>query len=324
MTLTEEALTEPTVADLASDLEKRLSVTRRVGRLNAASLRKVIEPDTEVPGTIGSGRVIPPELSTVADLDLDLSEEQQIRLSREELASVVIAGIRFESLLMSAFAEQIAYAGNITDPRMVYMLHEIGEETRHSRLFLRLVEQLAPQARNSVDRGIPHFVFRLISRRLVRRPAVMCVLVLAGEEIPDLLQKRMVEHPDTDPFLKEVNRYHRQEEARHLAFARVVLPELWAEASLIDRLKVKFLLPFFVRTMFDGMVHPGVYRTVGLPGLATWRAAARSPHQGSTRREAARAVLNALQGAGVLRTGRVTVGWRHLCGVDRAGQPRSV
>ena len=50
--------------------------------------------------------------------------------------------------------------------------------------------------------------------------------MLAGEEIPDLMQKLASEHPETDPLLAEVNRYHRQEEARHLAFARMRLPEL--------------------------------------------------------------------------------------------------
>ena len=50
-------------------------------------------------------------------------------------------------------------------------------------------------------------------------PAFFCVLVLTGEEVPDLFQKLAGEHPDTDPFIRDVNRYHRAEEARHLAFA---------------------------------------------------------------------------------------------------------
>lgn len=318
---TDEAAPPPTgIADGAT----RLDPTRRIDRLNTASLRRVIEPDTEVPGGVGPGRVIPAEMLSIADLGIDLTDEQIVTLSREELASLVIAGIRFEALLMSGFTEQIAYSTDLTDPRMVYMLHEVGEETRHSRLFIRLLGQLAPTARNAIDSGIHNVVFRLATRAVVRRPATLCVLVLAGEEIPDLLQKKMAEHPETDPFVKAVSRYHRQEEARHLAYARMVLPELWAEASVVDRLTITYFLPVVIGVMFDGIVHPGVYRTVGLPGWRTWRAAAKSAHQITTRHEAIRPVLAALVGGGIFRPGRVPFGWRRLCGVDRNGEPVGV
>ncbi|HWE69889.1 MAG TPA: diiron oxygenase [Acidimicrobiales bacterium] len=322
MTSTETRPTDDRpLADPDGEADPEQMVTRRVDRLNTASLRKVIEPDTEVAGALGPGRMFATELSVTADLDLKLTEEQQVTLSREELASVVVAGIRFEAILMSGFAAQVAHTGNIADTRVVYMLHEIGEETRHSRLFLRLVDQLAPTAKSPADRGIANFLFRHVTRILIHRPLPLCVLVLAGEEIPDLIQKKLVEHPDTDPFLKSVNRYHRQEEARHLAYARMVLPELWAEASWVDRFAVTHVLPVVIGTMFDWMVHPGVFETVGLPARATWRAVAKSPHQIASRHQAIRPVLSALVAPGVIPAGQVSRLWRRLCGVDRFGQP---
>jgi predicted metal-dependent hydrolase len=309
------------IAEVTPDGDNVQLVARRVDRLNTASLRKVIEPDTEVAGALGPGQVFATELSVTADLDLGLTDEQKVTLSREEMASVVVAGIRFEAILMSGFAEQIAHSDRIADPRIVYMLHEIGEETRHSRLFLRLVDQLAPTAKSPADDGIANFLFRHVTRFVIHRPTALCVLVLAGEEIPDLIQKKLVEHPDTDPFLKSVNRYHRQEEARHLAYARMVLPELWAEASWVDRLTVKYLLPAVIQTMFDWLVHPGVFETVGLPGRATWRAVARSRHQRDMRYQAIRPVLAALVTPGVISAGQVSRLWRRLCGVDRFGRP---
>ena len=59
-----------------------------------------------------------------------------------------------------------------------------------------------------------------MTRSLAKTEALLLVMVLAGEEIPDHLQKLAAEHPDTDPFLAALNRYHRMEEARHLSFAR--------------------------------------------------------------------------------------------------------
>lgn len=304
---------------IVDPVESRRSASRRIDKLNTASLRRIIEPEEEVTGSVGVGAIFSPELSTVADLELDLSEHQWTQLSREEIASVVVAGLRFESLLMAGFAMQVAHTSSMTDPSITYMLHEIGEETRHSRLFVRLLTQLAPAAVSPLDRPLPGWVFRQITRLVVRRPATLFTLVLAGEEIPDLLQKKLVEHPDTDPFLKDVNRYHRLEEARHLAYARLALPGLWAEAGWFDRYAVKHVVPRLIQMMFDGMVHPGVYEIVGLPGLSTWRAAATSAHQVRSRHDATRPVLDALIGADVFRRGQVPRRWRRLTGVDRSG-----
>jgi predicted metal-dependent hydrolase len=200
------------------------------------------------------------------------------------------------------------------------MLHEIGEETRHSRLFVRVLEQLAPTAPSAMD----HWIFTRLEQfglqQIPARPALLFALVLAGEEAPDLFQKLAAEHPDTDPFIKEVSRYHRQEEARHLSFARAVFPEVWAEANWRDRFAVRHVAPYLVRDMFRFLVHPGVYATVDLPTWDTWKAANRSPERLAVRYEATRPVLRVLQDAGVF-SGDVPKAWRVTCGVDAAGAP---
>src|SRR5881394_848618 len=120
------------------------SIDERIERLSAVSLKRVIEPDADVPGAVGDGAVLPPELLSVDGLDLDLTTEQLAKLSREEVASITEAGIRFEAILIAGFSLDIASTGDLTDPRVTYALHELGEETRHSRLFVRLLEQLQP------------------------------------------------------------------------------------------------------------------------------------------------------------------------------------
>jgi hypothetical protein len=201
------------------------------------------------------------------------------------------------------------------------MLHEVGEETRHQRAFLRLREQLGATAENPFDHGVVPVVSRHMIRLVLRNHALFNVMLLAGEEIPDLLQKLASEHPDTDPLLRAVNRYHRAEEARHLAFARMTLPEQWAQAGPLERWRVRHLAPHLVRFLFDGMVHPGVYRTIGLPGVATWKAAHRTPERRAIRYAATRPIVATLCDEGVLRRGRIPRGWRDLSGVDRYGNP---
>ncbi|HZU73644.1 MAG TPA: diiron oxygenase [Acidimicrobiales bacterium] len=296
-------------------------VDARIERLSVASLRRVIEPDEAVPGGIGDGPVLPAELLSIAGLDIDLDPEQLRTLAREEVASITDAGIRFESILTAGFSMQIAQYGDLTDPRVTYMLHELGEETRHSRLFVRLLSQLQPRARNPLAHPVLRFLERRFMPWLTRMPAFLCVLVLSGEEIPDLFQKLAAEHPDTDPFIRQVNRYHRQEEARHLAFARMILPEAWRDASWMERRLVERLAPSVVGGMFETIVHPGVYATVGLPAWPTWRAVNRSARRLAVKHQALRPVLAALIAAGAIRPGRVPRGWRQLCHVDRRGEP---
>src|SRR5262249_27030317 len=175
-----------------------------------------------------------------------------------------------------------------------------GEKPRHSRLFVRMLEQLQPQAPDPIDPRIIRLLQRIVLPQVIHRPALFCVLVLAGEEIPDLVQKLASEHLDTDTFIREVNRYHRQEEARHLNFAHMVLPELWGRASRVEKLLVHHFAPLLVGMMFDMLVHPGAYEVVGLPGWPTWRQANRTPNRRALKHRALRPVAKAMLDAGAL------------------------
>ncbi len=299
------------------------AASRRLGHLNRASTNRAIDPDRDpdLSGRIGDGQLLPDELLTVAGLGLDLTAEQRVTLSREEVASILAAGIEFEAILMAGLGLEVAYRADKTDPRTVYALHEIGEETRHSRVFASIIEDIAPTARNPFGNKWLLRASHLVDDFIVRHPSTLYTLVLGGEEIPDLLQSLAAEHPDTDPHVAAVNRYHRAEEARHLSYARLRLAETWRDAGALDRWGVRVLAPVVIGGMFDLLVHPGVYETVGLPGWDTWRAVRSEPGRRALRHRACRPVLSALLDAEVVRPGRVPRSWRTLCGVDRRGRP---
>jgi hypothetical protein len=299
---------------MTATVERTPDPTTRIERLNRASAR-LIDPDADLPGAVGEGQLLPDELLSIHQLPefQDLTPEQKATLSREEIASIVDAGLRFEAVLMAGFSLELVMHGDLTDPAVVYALHEMGEETRHSRLFSRLLSQIQPQARNPLNDRLRK-VQRLLVQRLIARPATFDVLVLGGEEIPDLFQKVASEHPDTDPFIREVNRYHRAEEARHLAFARTVLPDRWANASRVDRFLLRHVAPYLIADMFRMLVHPGVYRTIGLPGWSTWHRANRTPARVALRHEATRPILDTLVANGVFKPGRIPKAWRALTG----------
>src|SRR3954470_3282644 len=110
-------------------------ITDKVERLSTASARRVIEPDADIPGHVGPGQILPDDLLSVAGLDLDLTDDQKARLSREEVGSITTAGVIFEAVLEAGFALQITRSTDLTDPRITFLLHEVGEETRHQRMF---------------------------------------------------------------------------------------------------------------------------------------------------------------------------------------------
>ena len=299
------------------------SVDERIERLSTASLKRIMEPDSEVPGEVGDGQVLPDELLSLAnvpELFGTLTDEQKRTLAREEFASIVDTGVRFESVLMAGFSLDILSRPDLTDPRVTYLLHEMGEETRHSRLFVRLLDQVKPQAKNPLDNPVGRIALQAVMPLLTAMPSLFCLLVLSGEEVPDLLQKLASEHPETDPMIKAVSKYHRQEEARHLAFGRMLFPEQWAAAGPIERFLVRHLGSRIATAMFDTIVHPGVYGAIGLPTWPTWRAVNRSAGRTAMRHRALRPLLTPLLEAGVFRGGRVPGGWQVACGVDRAGR----
>jgi hypothetical protein len=299
--------------------------TTKVDRLNTASLRKVIEPEETFDfAAIGAGQILPDELLSVAGLPevmAKLTPEQKATLSREETAAMLSMGVAFESILNAGFSWQVATCTDLTDPRVTYMLHEVGEETRHSRAFVRIVQELAPKAKNPLDKK----VFQAFQRRflpiLIKSPALLAVMILAGEEIPDLLQKLASEHPDTDQTLAAVNKYHRMEEARHLAFARLTIGELYPKAGLREKWMIRRIAPLLIDGLFDTFVHPGVYATVGLPTWETWKAANKTPQRRAIKTTAVRPILKALIEGGVFKKGNVNKRWQSLCQVDRFGQP---
>jgi hypothetical protein len=285
----------------------------------------VLEPDEAVVGDFGPGQLIPDELLLTAGLDLDLTAEQRRVIAREQTAAMLDGGIRLESALLAGFGLMLATWDDFSDPRVTYLLHEVGEETRHSRLFARMLAQLGPRADNPFHHGIAKWTAGRIYRLTATHPLLLCTMVLAGEEIPDLIQKRAVEHPDTDDYVRRANTYHREEEARHIAFAGILLPELWERSSWFDRWLVRRVAPLLVNLMMETqLTHPGIYAAAGLPARRTARKVLRSRTQRELVAEAMRPALKKLQAASPQLARRVPRGWRRLCLLDEGAVDETI
>ncbi|MBW3643507.1 MAG: hypothetical protein KY447_11395 [Actinobacteria bacterium] len=76
----------------------------------------MIEPEVDLPGRLGDGRLVADDLLSVAGIDLDLTSGQRVLLSREEVAAIAEEGTRFEAVLTAGFALQMSKAPDLTDP----------------------------------------------------------------------------------------------------------------------------------------------------------------------------------------------------------------
>jgi hypothetical protein len=185
-----------------------------------------------------------------------------------------------------------------------------------------MLTQLQPAAPNPFHDRIGRFVAKRIYRLTATHKLLLCTMVLAGEEIPDLIQRRAIEHPDTDDYLRRANTYHREEEARHIAFAGILMPELWSQSGWRDKWLVKRVAPSLVNLMVNTqLMHPGIYAAAGLPALRTHRAVLRSAAHRQLIAEAMRPVLKTVLASAPAMRGRVPRGWRRICQVDRHGRP---
>ena len=147
---------------------------------------------------------------------------------------------------------EIADASDLTDPRYAYMLHEVGEETRHQRAFMRLIEQIQPQADNPLDEPIPRWFARRASRLLMHQRALFCVMLLAGEEISNeevyehLNEQASVIIGDPDTCKKKMQKYKDIGVDRLMCFQQVGhLPHEQIMKSI--RLVGEHLIPAFDR-----------------------------------------------------------------------------
>jgi hypothetical protein len=268
-----------------------------------------------IDGRLGDGQVLPDRLLSVAGTGVDATKEQRAALARLELGAVTEWQMRFEAVVQAGFARQVASAPDLASGRVTFLLHEIGEEAGHQRLFQRLVPSAPDPAAPALE-PIPA-VFDQVWPLAMRFPAVLYALVLAGEEILDRFQEDAADDPATDPFVREVYAFHRMEEANHVAFVQAVYAEAWVRASRVERAVVRQVVPRLIGRLFDAKVRPGDYEKAGLPS-GVWGRVRHSDAWTSSRATAARPVLDALVDVGALRRSALPRPWRQLCRLENA------
>ncbi|HEY9265313.1 MAG TPA: diiron oxygenase [Mycobacterium sp.] len=203
-----------------------------------------------------------------------MTREQQIELSRQELANTLSAGIWFENILNQALLRKMMHQ-DPTARATHYELTELGDETRHMVMFGKAIERVGAKPVR------PKRYQRIIINALpfAFQGSALWVAALIGEEIFDSLQRQMMDDPELQPVVQRLMRIHITEEARHIQFARDGLRKRAPHMRIIPKLfvaNINGVGGLFFRHLFT---NPVQYRRAGLDARAARRAARTSQHR---------------------------------------------
>jgi hypothetical protein len=235
-----------------------------------------------------------------------LTERQRIELSKHELASQTAVGIWLELGLMQLFLRAL-YDQDPRTAHAQFALTEVGDETRHSIMFGRLIGKLG-----TPRYGVPGPV-RAAARlfNVLGRGPSMWAIFLLGEEIFDRMQRASMADERVQPIVRAVNRIHVTEEARHVRYAKEELVRSTRGLGGGAMARHRLVTAVAGTAIADFVIDPEVYRCVGVPPAAGRRMALANPHFQDTRRWMGEKIMPFLDEAGML-SGPGAALWRRI------------
>ncbi|MQY22612.1 AurF N-oxygenase family protein [Nocardia macrotermitis] len=243
--------------------------TKKAGQLLVASARHSYDPrvDVDWDQPLAEDRWFLPEKRISlygTDLYESLSHEQQVLLSREELAASLASGVWTELILLQLVA-RYAYKRDVTSPQVQFALTEIADEVRHMIMFTRLVEKVGAQwypiAPKTQRNG-------LLLKTFAPLPALWAMLLLT-EEFFDRFQREQAADETVQPLVRTVARIHVVEEARHITFARTELERFVPTLSPRRLELLRNFLAGIVKTIRRDRYNPLMYERAGIdPAVA--------------------------------------------------------
>ncbi|CAM3263066.1 diiron oxygenase [Nocardioides dubius] len=222
---------------------------------------------------------MPPERLSLFGTPLydSLTREQQVELSKHEIASIASVGLWFEIILMQILLREV-YASDPRDPRTHFELTEIADECRHSLMFGKAIGHFGAPAYG--PRGWIHKLAPIYPYLSTGAAAYASILI--GEEPVDRLQREMLADERIQPLVRQVSRIHVVEEARHVSFARDELVTSLEGISGMQRTLAQTITAQGAYIMMRSLVHPDVYSAVGIDPKVGRRTALGNPHYRAT------------------------------------------
>jgi hypothetical protein len=198
------------------------------------------------------------------------------RVSHVEYAHLLQAGLWLESLFMARLATLAHRSDDVV--RRARFLHEVREEAGHSLMFVELLHRSGFATR--AEHGPVLRVVDMLARLLPTGSAFFWALVVAGEELPDRLNRRLKRGVDDVTLSSVVYRMvqiHMRDEAVHAAYSREQCAQAAASAPAGLRALLSPSLSLAIALYANYVYFPpaATYASAGLANPQCWRALAR-------------------------------------------------
>ena len=201
----------------------------------------------------------------------------QRRLSQYEFIHFIQAGLWLEGIFIERLSRSLYK--DASHAETAYNLHEIREESGHSLMFLKLMEQSGLHLpSNSFRRP---WLATMLSRHASMHSALFWLAVVIGEEIPDWLNRHVQNHRAMiNPLIAEMCRLHIIDEARHIARSRRSLEQHLLTQSALKRYALNWVAPALLKQFVHAfyLPSPAIYELAGLsPGDKWYKLALHNP-----------------------------------------------
>jgi hypothetical protein len=272
-------------------------------RLTKYSQNRVWDPHTtfEWPEQLTEGAwCMSPELISIYGTDAyeALDEAQRKKLALYEVGNFFSLVLQGERPLVQGLIHRL-YSKYNTPSVTAYLHHFVDEENKHMMMFgefcRRYVGKVYPEKKMVLPREYAKGEEDI---------AFYCK-VMVVEELGDYYNAVMARDESVDPFVRRVNRVHMMDEARHLAFGRQFLAEMFEkfrkEWSVETLAGFRSWLSEYLRSSWSDYYNPSMYRDAGLAdGYELRQMALRHPACTEHRRKASAKLVKYFLDVGLL------------------------
>ncbi len=252
------------------------SASQLAVRLSRASCRKFYDVYNafDWPERLQEGAwCMPPELISLYGTPTwdTLDETTRLKLSLHEVANMFSLILQGERILVQGLAHRL-YSTSHDREITEYLHHFLDEENKHMVMFgefcNRYIGKVYPEKKlpipKEMDRGQQEVVF--------------FSMAMVVEELGDYYNVLIGRDERCDPLVREINKVHHIDEARHLAFGRLYLAELFERYSPAwspEKLAAfREWLAAFLKACWADYYNPSVYRDAGIADAYEVRQAA--------------------------------------------------
>jgi hypothetical protein len=247
-------------------IDRTARLTRATPRLAELSLIARSEDSRRFrwPSAIATDRLAMSEaLLPVAGLPVweSLDDERRREIALLEATHFFSLNIAGERELMAGIAQRLYQGHSVHVSR--YLQHFLHEENEHTAVF----------ARFCLDYGGRIFRDRQVSfpRQFTKgeEEFLFFARVLVFEEIAFHYNRKIADDPDVWSLARDINRYHADDESRHIAFGRLLLEDMWERFIPIwdagHKARIVSYLERYIASVLNSYVNPDVHRAAGLP-----------------------------------------------------------